>query len=397
MRDEKDGRCRRGWNIRAEAINVPHGPPRPLMDWRVKLPDARQWLVWAVAVAIGAAGGLVCTLVGTPLPWLLGGMLATAAALGIGVKVAGRPLSFPNQPRMAFITVIGVAIGGSAEPGMWGQVADWWRSLMAVGVFVAAAQTANYQLFRRVAGYDRPTAFFCATPGGLIESVQLGEDAGGDVGLLTVQHFSRIAITVTLVPLIYWAMQGHVVGSAAGVSLGHPGVEWRAWDVLLLAACAVLGGWGGRKIGFPAAVITGPVILSTLVHGAGLTEAVPPSWLISTGQLVIGIGLAMRFRGMTQGLLIQGIGMAALSVCLMLSLAAALAWGLSLTGEHPFDVLLMCYAPGGVVEMGLIALSLGVSPVMVTLHHIFRIGFTVIAVPLVGRRILARRGAEPAE
>ena len=92
-----------------------------------------------------------------------------------------------------------------------------------------------------------------------------------------------------------------------------------------------------------------PLILSTLVHGAGLTEAVPPRWLISTGQLVIGIGLAMRFRGMSHALLAQGIGMATLSVAMMLTLAALLAWGLSLTGEHPFQVLLMCYAPGGVV------------------------------------------------
>jgi uncharacterized protein len=148
-------------------------------------------------------------------------------------------------------------------------------------------------------------------------------------------------------------------------------------------------------------VITGPVILSTIVHGAGLTEAQPPDWLISVGQLVIGVGLAMRFRGMSRRLLVQGIGLGAGTVSLMLAIGAALAWGLSLTGEHPFQVLLMCYAPGGVVEMGLIALSLGVSPVMVTLHHIIRIGFTVIAVPLVGRRIIGpperERGREPAE
>ena len=75
----------------------------------------------------------------------------------------------------------------------------------------------------------------------------------------------------------------------------------------------------------------------------------------------------------------------------MLSIGAGMAWALSLTGEHPFQILLMCYAPGGVVEMGLIALSLNVSPVMVTLHHIVRIGFTVIAVPLIGRRLVLGR------
>jgi uncharacterized membrane protein AbrB (regulator of aidB expression) len=96
---------------------------------------------------------------------------------------------------------------------------------------------------------------------------------------------------------------------------------------------------------------------------------------------------------------VQGIGLGALTVSLMILIGAAMAWSLSLTGEHPFQVLLMCYVPGGVVEMGLIALSLGVSPVMVTLHHIIRIGFTVVAVPLAGRWVLGRaeKRQEPAE
>ena len=351
-------------------------------------PDLHQLLVWTVALAIGAAGGVICHWVGTPLPWLLGGMLATAVALGAGLRVAGRPLGFPEWPRMAFIAIIGLAIGGSAEPGMWGQVADWWRSLLAVGAFVGLAQVVNSQLFRRLAGYDRATAYYCANPGGLIESLQLGEEAGGNVALLTLQHFARIALTVTAVPIIYWIMRGEAVGSAAGVVLGDADAPVGVADVLLLAACALVGGWGGRRIGLPAAIITGPVILSTLVHASGLTEATPPGWLISLAQLVVGIGLAMRFRGISGGMLARGLGLGALSVGLMLVLGSGLAWALSLTGEHPFQVLLMCYAPGGVVEMGLIALSLGVSPVMVTLHHVVRIAFTVIAVPLVGRRLV---------
>lgn len=353
---------------------------------RAAAPDARQILVWAATLAIGALGGAVCLWIGTPLPWLLGAMLATAAAMALRVRVAGRPIAFPQSPRMAFIAIIGLAIGASAEPGMWGQVADWWRSLLAVGVFVALAQTVNYQVFRRLADYDRPTAYYCANPGGLIESLQMGEEAGGNVSLLTVQHFSRIALTVTFVPLIYWVMRGEAVGSAAGVVLGDAAAPIGLSDVAILAACAVVGGWGGRMIGLPAAIITGPVLLSTLAHGAGLTEATPPAWLISIAQLVIGVGLALRFSGMTRRLLAQGIGLGVLSVGVMLSIGAALAWALSLTGEHAFQILLMCYAPGGVVEMGLIALSLGVSPIMVTLHHIVRILFTVIVVPLVGRR-----------
>ena len=354
-----------------------------------KFPDLATCLGWVAAITIAAIGGYVATLIGTPLPWLLGAMVATALAMAAGVQVLGRELTFPQPLRMAFITVIGVAIGGSVEPDMLGQLGHWWHSILAVGLFVGLCQAANYQIFRRIAGYDRPTAYYCATPGGLIESVQLGEEAGGNPALLTVQHFSRISLTVILVPLIYWAMRGEAVGSAAGVSMATGPNAISFADILILVLCAALGGWGGRCIGFPAAIITGPIILSALAHGGGLTQAQPPDWLIAVAQLIIGLGLAMRFKGLNRNLLVQGIGLGFVTVATMLMIGAGLAWALSATGGQPFQVLLMCYAPGGVVEMGLIALSLGVSPMMVTLHHIVRIGFTVIAVPLVGRKFLS--------
>ena len=45
---------------------------------------------------------------------------------------------------------------------------------------------------------------------------------------------------------------------------------------------------------------------------------------------------------------------------------------------QPFDVLLICFSPGGVTEMSMIALSLAANPAYVTLHHIYRIFLTVI-------------------
>ena len=45
----------------------------------------------------------------------------------------------------------------------------------------------------------------------------------------------------------------------------------------------------------------------------------------------------------------------------------------------------LSFAPGGVSEMGLIALSLGISPVMVAAHHMLRIFFTVFIAGIVTR------------
>ena len=344
--------------------------------------------MWLSALALAACGGAVAKLAGAPLPWLLGAMIATASALLAGVRPFGRDLVFPQSPRTAFIAIIGLAIGGSAEPGMWEEAAKYWMSLLALPAFVALTQFANFQFFRRVAGYDRPTAYYCATPGGLIESVQLGEEAGGNPALLTVQHFSRITITVVSVPFIYLVMRGEAVGSAAGVSMDHHAAIGFL-DVAILAACGFLGIVGGRRIGLPAAVITGPILMSMLVHGTGLTESQPPDWLISVAQVVVGVGLAMRFRGLPPEALTRGLAYGAVTVAIMLSVGGTIAAALSAVGAQPFQVLFMCFAPGGVVEMGLIALSLGVSPLIVTFHHILRIIVTVVAVPLAARIVLS--------
>lgn len=342
---------------------------------------------WGIALVVAAIGGAIATQIGTPLPWLLGAMVATAAVLLLGLKPLGQDLSFPQQPRVAFIAIIGIAIGGSAQPGMWEEASRYWMSLLALPVFVACAQFVNFQFFRRIAGYDLPTAYYCATPGGLIESVQLGEEAGGNAALLTVQHFSRITITVVSVPFIYMLMRGEAVGSAAGVTMDHSG-SIGILDVVILALCGLLGVLGGRKVGLPAAIITGPILMSTLVHALGITAAQPPEWLISVAQVVIGLGLAMRFKGLDRQALSRGLLYGAVTVFNMLCIGAVISAILASLGEKSFQVLFMCFAPGGVVEMGLIALSLGVSPLIVTFHHIVRIVVTVVAVPIAARTVL---------
>jgi len=62
----------------------------------------------------------------------------------------------------------------------------------------------------------------------------------------------------------------------------------------------------------------------------------------------------------------------------MLLIGFAIA--LVLTGAigQPVEVIFIAFAPGGVTEMSLIALSLQSNPVFVSLHHFARILLTVI-------------------
>ena len=74
----------------------------------------------------------------------------------------------------------------------------------------------------------------------------------------------------------------------------------------------------------------------------------------------------------------------------MLVVAAGFAWFLVPIAGEDFDTMLISFAPGGVTEMALVALSLQANPAFVTLHHILRILITVIALSL-SARFLRRR------
>jgi len=71
----------------------------------------------------------------------------------------------------------------------------------------------------------------------------------------------------------------------------------------------------------------------------------------------------------------------------MLGIGAGFALALSAAGLAPFKVMILSYAPGGVIEMGLIAVSLNASPIFVTAHHLVRIVATVLAAAVGWRRI----------
>jgi len=336
---------------------------------------AAPWFRWAATLAIGALGGATAQMLGAPLPWLLGPMAATAGAASAGLRPFGGPPVFPFALRMAFIPVVGVLIGAAMTPEVLRSAPGWIGPAALVLPFVAGSHALCYLIYRRLGGLDRATAYFAAMPGGLLESLELGGKAGADERALTTLQFARIAVVVTLLPLIVLLIEGRAVGSAAGVRI--EAAPMGPVDALVLIAAGVLGVWGARVLRLPAGQILGPVIASALAHVVGLTAAAPPAWLVSVAQLGIGVSLGQRVVGVPGAMLWRCLGLSLAGVAAMLGLGAALAALAMALLATPFAVMLIGLAPGGVVEMGLIALSLAADPIFVTFLHLVRIVATV--------------------
>ena len=149
-------------------------------------PTAREAGALAATLVAAALGGFVAKALGLPLPFLLGALVVTAAAAIGGLTVMGAPLALPQDIRMYFVPVIGVAIGAAFTPAVLEEAARWWPTLLGLAVFVPLAHTLCFLITRRAAGVDRVTAFYGTMPGGFIEAITMGEEAGADVALLSV-------------------------------------------------------------------------------------------------------------------------------------------------------------------------------------------------------------------
>ena len=340
-------------------------------------------------VLIGALSGAMADLTRLPLPFLLGPLVACGTIATWLPHKLPQGYGFPNALRLVFIAVIGLMIGAQVTPELFQNAPRLALSFTALVAFVGLCLGYNFFVFRRLGGYDRVTAFYCSTPGGLFESLAMGEAAGGDVARLTLQQFLRIIVVVTALPIGLSLWLGEPVGSAGGMTLARDGVPWSDLPLIVLAAAA--GSIGGRALRLPAWQLTGPMAAAAVLSLTGIAHIDMPQWLVNVAQIVIGTALGMRFTGLSRRLILRGAGLSLISVGGMLALSAAFAAALRpLTGEA-FEVLLISFAPGGVTEMALVALSLQANPTFVTLHHIFRILLTVLGLiataPFIRRRL----------
>ena len=331
----------------------------------------------AMTLCLGAAGGLAALTLHLPLALLLGSLCVTGVIAAAGWRPFGRGITLPLKLRSAFVPVIGVAIGGAFTPEVLGQAGEWGASLLALLIYLPLAHGVGFAVYR-LGGLPRLESFFGAVPGGLIETVQMGEEAGGDVRLMTVLQFLRLILTILFVPLIFMGLTGGAVGSASGAQLPAAAVHLTVYEVAVLLAAGVLGVWVGRRLRLPAAIMTGPILFSAVAHAAGLVHGVPPAWLVGVTQVVVGCGLGARFVGADAAMLWRAMRLAVVNAVLALGLAYGFAMLLADWVREPVAAVFLAFAPGGLAEMSLIALSLQMSVVYVTVHHVARIVLSVM-------------------
>jgi membrane AbrB-like protein len=308
-----------------------------------------------------------------PLPWLLGPIFACLAAALAGVRLGG--IKLLNE---SMRTILGVAVGATLTPAVLATFPAMWPTLVLVPVMIICIGAIGLPYFQRLCGFDFPTAYYSAMPGGLQDMIIFGEEAGGDVRAISLIHATRVLVIVVALPFLLIGIWDTDLSNAPGA----PATAIPIHEMGLMVICGIVGWRLAKRVGLFGASILGPLILTGALTMAGGLQNRPPAEAIWAAQFFIGMSIGMKYVGITMEEirrdLTAGLGFCLILIVLTLVFVEVI-YGLGLA---PGMEALLAFAPGGQAELTVLALIVGADMAFVVAHHILRIVAVIIGAPL---------------
>ena len=332
----------------------------------------------AETLAIAAGGGAALGLVGVPAGWLSGSILAVA-----GAALAGRPMLVPTLLMRAIFVLIGISLGAVVTPETLHGMATYPASIIVLILAMALISFAGAGYLRLIHRWDNVDAYLAAAPGGMSQVLALGAELGADLRAIAIVQSIRVVVIAVGLPagLSILGLVGHAPSRVTG-ALSIAVLDELAILVVVSTIVAIIA----YRIRFPGGLLFGAMLTSAVLHGSGLIHAAMPWWAANTAMVAMGAVTGSRFANAPLRLLLNFVGAAfgsfAVSVTIAAVFAAALIKLLSLRAAE----VMIAFAPGSVDAMMLLALALNLDPVYVGAHHLTRIFFVSLTMPLVARR-----------
>lgn len=347
--------------------------------------SARSPLRIVVTLLVAWAAAAACVALHTPLPWMIGPLLATSL-----VSMGGGPTESWGPLRNAGQWTIGAALGLYFTPEVVALIGGlWWAILLGVAWALALGWLFGAWLYRvhapRMHGVPasmlRATSYFAGAIGAASEMTLLSERENARTDLVAASHSLRLLIVTVTIPFaLQWS-------GLHGLDILPPTV--RVVSAPGLALMAVLTGVGALlmdRLGRANPWFMGALLVSMGLTMAGVGLSAVPQPLVNAAQLVIGVSLGVRFRADFLRTAPRWLASVALGTLVLMGACALFAGGLAWATGLPWVTLLLGTSPGGITEMAITAkvLQLGV-PVVTALQVCRLIAVLMLVGPLYRR------------
>lgn len=337
---------------------------------------------YGATLLLGLLGALSAVFLHIPVPWLLGPLLLCTV-----VSACDVPLQPPTGVEKILRVVIGVALGPSVANSLIGSAARLPIAIIGAALFTGLLVIIGSAWFRRRIGLSPPVAFLAALPGGLSFMLALASDIAGSRPMIALIHTVRVSALVVFVSLL-----SSVIGTDLPTSTIASALDFEMNSAVpVWFGLVVISFYVSNKLSVPGGHVIFPMIIAASVTGFTDLNTETPILFKTLAMLAFGIIMGCEVgRGPKH--LYARLGLAAL---IYTGGAFVIAAGFALVLEQvvteSFLVLFLALAPGGIAEVSLIALALGLDAGFVALVHACRFLLIMLVGPL-GLKHYSRKG-----
>ena len=338
---------------------------------------------WLSKPAVGELLTYCAATVGAALAWSFA--LPLALLIGPMVTLSVLAQRFPSlhvsKPAYGLgLLCVGMALGQFFTPEILATWATVGPALAINAVSSLVGLFLGYQLLTRVFGHNPATAVFSGLPGGILTVLEVSHQSNAKTQDVLFFQIFRIVLGATTIPLAF-SIAGYTVPSTGVQSVAQP-VPISLHDVLWLVLGSLTFTWLGRRMRFPSAEISIPMLWSAVLYGSNVVSMTIPMWLPAAGFIVVGasVGTLLPRPGIKRLLILISQTVALFLVFCTLTLISAwlsAAW----MGIHlPTGIL--AFSPASLTEMIAVAVSLNLDPALVASNNMFRMIFCSLLAPV---------------
>ena len=315
------------------------------------------------ALAVGIPAGYLFDLLDTPIPWMIGPMIAVATLNLMGVRMHSPPYA-----RHLGQVILGSAVSLYFTPPVVAALAGNLPAIVAATIAVFLIGALGAVMLSQVSGVERKSTFFASIPGGAMAMAVLAERYGAQIAPVAVAHSLRVSLVVILIPF--------------ALTYGGIPLEASAYRPVLPLDFAILLPWLSfsfllgeisERMGFHNGCLLMPIFFGAALTVSGIELSAVPHRLMDFAQLMFGLVLGARYERAFFARYRMFIPFALLNSFFILIAsiiaATALAWAFSL----PIATMILATSPGGLAEMTITAQALQISVPLVIAFHLFRV------------------------
>ncbi|MCE5265357.1 MAG: AbrB family transcriptional regulator [Deltaproteobacteria bacterium] len=324
---------------------------------------------------IAAVGGLLFQLLHLPLPCMLGPLTVTIFYHTISHGKA----VWPVQLRNAGLIVIGYSMGRTVTPETAGQILANLPAMFGVTLLTMSFCVAVGYFTHRRTGISFSSGMLGSIPGGLAQMVLLTEEIkDADVTVVTFLQMMRVLTVVFCVPFIADGI-GPMPAAAAAPLVAAGALGWTA--ALPAIVAALLGAGLANLLKLPIPTLLGPIFATAAAVLMGQEAPRVPPLVMNTALIFFGtyFGIIITFDSIRKlgRVFPYAIGGGAA----ILAFTFLVAYGLTFVVPATMLTSFLSTAPGGLSEVGVVALSLHADVAFIMAYQLFRLFSILLLLP----------------